>query len=304
MTAAYARIVADIRARIEAGELPPGAKVPSTRQLIAEYRVAMATASKALAALRQAGLVYPVPGVGTVVAGTQPAAPQRKSRATVDRDELARVAVRLADAEGLAGVSMRRIATELGMATMSVYRYVSGRDALLVLMLDAVLGQHRLPAEPPDGWRARAEMSARLVWAACQQHPWLAHALSMTRPQAIPNGIDHTEWLLAAFDGYGLDLDTRMHLGVTLLMYVRGVAVNIEPELRAIQDSGMSAEDWMTTQKQQPTIQAVADPSRFPHLSASLATEVDVTLDSLFEFGLARLLDGYEAFLALHQRLQ
>jgi DNA-binding transcriptional regulator YhcF (GntR family) len=304
MTAAYVRIVADIRARIESGELPPGAKVPSTRRLIAEYGVAMATASKALAALRQAGLVYPVPGVGTVVAGAQPVAPQRKPRRSMDHDEVVRVAVRLADSEGLAGVSMRRIATELGMATMSVYRYVSGRDALLVLMLDAAIGEHPLPAEPPDGWRARAELSARRMWAACQAHPWLAHALSMTRPQAIPNGMDHTEWLLAAFDGYGLDLDTRMHLGVTLFMYVRGVAVNIEPELRALQDSGLSAEDWMTTQKQHPTIQAVADRSRFPHLSASLQTEVDVTLDSLFEFGLARLLDGFEAFLTVHQRLQ
>lgn len=301
MTAGYARIVADIRARIESGELPAGERVPSTRQLIAEYGVAMATASKALAALRQAGLVYPVPGVGTVVAGSKPVARQRKQPAT-DRDEVVRAAIRLADTEGLAGVSMRRIATELGIATMSLYRYVSGRDALLELMIDTVLGRYPLPAEPPEGWRARAELVARRMWTACHQHPWLAHALSMTRPQAVPNAMDYTEWMLGTFDGYGLDLDTGMHLAVTLLLYVRGCAVNIEPELRAEQDSGMSAEAWMTSQK--PTMRGVvADRTRFPHLSGTIRTEVDMTLDSLFEFGLARLLDGIDAMLTVHKRL-
>ncbi|HEX8628679.1 MAG TPA: winged helix-turn-helix domain-containing protein, partial [Catenuloplanes sp.] len=63
----YARIVADIRARIVAGELRPGDRAPSTRQITRQWGVAMATASKALAALRQEGLVHPARGVGTVV---------------------------------------------------------------------------------------------------------------------------------------------------------------------------------------------------------------------------------------------
>ncbi|MGA8113236.1 MAG: GntR family transcriptional regulator, partial [Actinocatenispora sp.] len=166
-TAPYERIVADLRARIEGGELAPGARVPSTRQLIAEYGVAMATASKALSALRQAGLVHPVRGVGTVVAGPDPVARPGSGtpgpdtgaahRPGVGRDDLVRAAIALADAEGLAGLSMRRIATRLGIATMSVYRHVQGRDELVVLMLDRAIGEHPLPADPPPGWRARAE---------------------------------------------------------------------------------------------------------------------------------------------------
>ncbi|MGA8115881.1 MAG: TetR/AcrR family transcriptional regulator C-terminal domain-containing protein, partial [Actinocatenispora sp.] len=142
---------------------------------------------------------------------------------------------------------------------------------------------------------ARAETSARLMWAACRAHPWLAHALSMTRPQAIPHGMDHTEWLLDALNGHDLDLDTKMHIGITLLGYVRGAAVNIEPELRARQDSGLTDEEWMLTQK--PALMAVAGPDRFPHLVRTMRTEVDVTIDSLFEFGLHRFLDGLEVFL-------
>jgi hypothetical protein len=63
-----------------------------------------------------------------------------------------------------------------------------------------------------------------------------------------------------------------------------------------VQDSGLSDEDWMTNQK--PSLdRAMADPARFPHLLSMMNNEIDMNLDSLFEFGLRRLLDGMEAFL-------
>lgn len=302
MAVTYARIVADLQARIESGELPPGSRVPSTRRLVADYGVAMATATKALSALRQAGLVRPVPGVGTVVAdgGTAPlpvpVRPRRPPHERAGTDDVVRAAIELADAEGLAGLSMRRIATQVGIATMSLYRHVSGRDELVTRMLDAVFSDYPPPAVPLARWRDNAEVSARAMWAACQRHPWLANALSMTRPQATPNGALHTEFLLAALDGYDLDLDAKMHLAVTVFMFVRGVAVNIEPELRAVQDSGLSDEDWMTSQ--QPVFdRAFPDPARYPHLRSIPPNSIDITLDSLFDFGLHHLLNGMEASL-------
>jgi DNA-binding GntR family transcriptional regulator len=66
----YARIAAELRGQIERGELQPGQRVPSTREITGRWGVAMATATKVLAALRQDGLVHPVPGVGTVVSDT------------------------------------------------------------------------------------------------------------------------------------------------------------------------------------------------------------------------------------------
>ncbi|BCJ36506.1 GntR family transcriptional regulator [Actinocatenispora thailandica] len=323
MAATYRQIVTDIRGRIESGELAPGAAVPSTRRLVADYGVAMATATKALTALRQAGLVRAVHGVGTVVAEpasapvpTTPEARPPEARPTeapptttrrtaghaarpagpVGRDEVVRTAIAIADADGLAGVSMRRVAAELGIATMSLYRHVASRDELVTRMLDAAIGEQPLPAEPPAGWRARCTVAARTMWAFCQRHPWAAPALSMTRPQSIPNGMDYTEWLLAAFDGYGLDLDTRFRAGLIVLMYVRGLAVNIEPELRAQEDTGLTDEEWMEQQK--PSMLAVVDPERFPQLSSAMHDEVDADLASMFEFGLQRLLDGIEVFLA------
>ena len=79
-TPPYLRIVGELRRRIMAGELGPGDRVPSTRQIVREWGVAMATASRALTALRQESLVRAVPGVGMVVTGAEPTAPGRGAR--------------------------------------------------------------------------------------------------------------------------------------------------------------------------------------------------------------------------------
>jgi hypothetical protein len=165
-------------------------------------------------------------------------------------------------------------------------------------MLDAVYASAPLPDPLPDGWRARAEACARTMWGAFQRHPWAAHVMSMTRPQVLPHGVPHTEALLAAFDGVPgrtFDIDTRMHLTVSVFQFVRGVGVSIEPALLARQDTGMTDEEWMD--QSAPGLRAVADPRRYPHFAVATSTDIDLTLDSLFEFGLARLLDGYAVFL-------
>ncbi|MFD1048962.1 TetR/AcrR family transcriptional regulator, partial [Kibdelosporangium lantanae] len=72
----------------------------------------------------------------------------------LSRDRIVRAAITLADAEGIATLSMRRIAVSLNAGTMSLYRHVPGKDELLELMVDAVLGETP-PAEDGD-WRARA----------------------------------------------------------------------------------------------------------------------------------------------------
>lgn len=300
MTSTSGRIADEIRARIRSGELAPGAPVPSTRRIVAEHGVAMATASRVLDALRRDGLVEVRRGVGTVVAaapagGTAAGAPPA-SAPTVD--DVVRLAMATADAEGLGGLSMRRIATDLGIPTMTLYRYVRGREELLARMLDTVYATSPLPDPLPDGWRARAEVCARTMWAAFQRHPWAAHVMSMTRPQVLPHGVAHTEALLSAFgdvDGRRLDPGTRMHLTVSVFQLVRGLGVGIEPATQARRDDGLTDEEWMD--RTLPDLQAVTDPRRYPHLAAATGTDIDLTLDTLFEFGLARLLDGYAVFL-------
>ncbi|RZS32526.1 TetR family transcriptional regulator [Herbihabitans rhizosphaerae] len=295
----YARIAAGIRDQIESGSLRPGDRVPSTRQLTKDWNVAMATATKALAALRQDGLVRAVPGVGTVVAG-QPAAarPVRVAARRTDRDlTLSRVvaaAVEVADREGIAALSMRRVAAELGVATMSLYRHVSTKDDLLLHMADVVFGEQPLPEPAPDGWRAMIEVSARVQWAIHRRHPWLAPALSVTRPQFARNLLPHTEWTLRALHGRGLDPSTMLYVAISVFTFVRGIAINLEYEAQAQDATGVTSDEWVETQ--QPAMQRILAGGDFPMFTELIAgDDFDLDLDRLFEIGLRWMLDGLAA---------
>lgn len=323
-TARYSGIVAELRRRIESGELAPGERVPSTREITRRWGVAMATATKALTELRREGLVRAVPGVGTVVAagGPPPPTPDRADddppaegahsapgsvreapggarRAAPEQpltpERIVSAAAAVADAEGLAAISMRRVAAELDVATMSLYRHVADKDDLLARMMEAVFSAWSFPAEPPAGWRDRLELAARALWSMFRRHPWLASAMSLTRPQPIAGAIPFTEWVLAALDDRGLDPRTALTAHITLFNYVRGTAVNIETEAEAEALSGLDSEEWMDTR--QPTLQALLATGRFPHFQRLAAVDYDFDLDQLFEFGLQRLLDGLATLL-------
>jgi AcrR family transcriptional regulator len=310
----YAQIAAELRDQIEQGTLAPGDRVPSTREITQRWGVAMATASKALAALRREGIVHPIPGVGTVVGHRQPAhgrpvaltppatpagpAAVRRRGASDPRlapDRIVAAAMAVADAEGLAGLSMRRVATEIGVATMSLYRHVADKDDLLLKMMDAAFGECRFPDDPPAGWRDRLELAARTLWAMFQRHPWLAPALSVTRPQPIARGLACAEWVLSALDGRGLDSSTMLTIHITLVNYVRGTAVNLELEADAEAASGLNSEEWLDTQG--PALRAIVGAGRFPVFERVTATDYDFNLEDLFEFGLQRLLDGLTALI-------
>jgi AcrR family transcriptional regulator len=309
----YAQIAAELRDQIEQGTLAPGDRVPSTREITQRWGVAMATATKALAALRQEGIVRPIPGVGTVVGGqpahgrplalappaAHPVPSAARRRGTADPrlapGRIVTAAIAVADAEGLAGLSMRRVATEIGVATMSLYRHVADKDDLLLKMMDAAFGECRFPAHRPEGWRGQLELAARTLWAMFQRHPWLAPALSVTRPQPIARGLACAEWVLSALDGRGLDPSTMLTIYITLVNYVRGTAVNLELEADAEAASGLNSDEWLDTQG--PAMRAIVEAGRFSVFARVTATDYDFNLETLFEFGLQRLLDGLATFI-------
>src|SRR3984957_15791280 len=310
----YAQIAAELRDQIEQGTLAPGDRVPSTREITQRWGVAMATASKALAALRREGLVHPIPGAGTIVGDRPPRpgppppppppppprgrpAPRRRGAADprLAPGRIVAAAIAVADAEGLAGLSMRRVATEIGVATMSLYRHIADKDDLLLKMMDAAFGECRFPDDPPEGWRDRLELAARTLWAMFQRHPWLAPALSGTRPQPIARGLACAEWVLSALDGRGLDPSTMLTIHITLVNYVRGTAVNLELEADAEAASGLNSEEWLDTQG--PAMMSIVAAGHFPVFERITASDYDFDLENLFEFGLQRLLDGLTALI-------
>ncbi|MFG2429294.1 GntR family transcriptional regulator [Streptomyces sp. NPDC048590] len=299
----YLRIVAEIRRRITEGRLAPGDRVPSTRQVAAEWNVALATATKALTMLRLEGLVEALPRVGTVVASAPtpaPTAPARGHRPPADppaheltTERIVRTAIDMADAEGLAALSMRGIAARLGVAPMSVYRYVPGKDELTLLMADAAFGEEAYPADVPRGWRPRLELGARTLWSLHRSHPWLAQLSSLTRPLLVPRLMVHGEWILSALDGHGLDHTTLFNIHVLLYSHVQGLAVHLEREAQAAATTGQTDEEWMDSRAH--ALQGLVDSGRFPTFTkvvGSFGDGYDLDLDALFELGLTSLLDG------------
>jgi DNA-binding transcriptional regulator YhcF (GntR family) len=283
----YVAIADELRARITRGELPSGARVPSTRRLAADHGVALATAAKALAQLSQEGLVRAEPRSGTVVAG-----PDRRGQRGLTREQLVRAAIAIADAEGLGALSMRGVAARLGVAAMAPYRYVRGKDELVLLMADAAFGERGYPAKPSGDWRDRLTLGGRTLWSLFRRHPWLAQLGPITRPLPLRNLGMHGEWALTALSELGVDAATLCDLHVLFFSYVQGIAIHLEREQHALASSGLSEDEWMNRQLPSMGPMTTGRPVFAKMLRELEETGYDLVLDDLFESGLRALLDG------------
>ncbi|MEQ0559047.1 GntR family transcriptional regulator [Amycolatopsis sp. NEAU-NG30] len=283
----YVAIADELRGRIARGELAPGARVPSTRRLAADHGVALATAAKALALLSQEGVVRAEPRSGTVVAG-----PDRREQRGLTRDRLVRTAIAIADAEGLGALSMRGVAARLGVAAMAPYRYVRGRDELVLLMADAAFGERGYPARPSGDWRARLTLGGRTLWSLFKRHPWLAQLGPITRPLPLRNLAVHGEWALSALSELGVDAATLCDLHVLFFSHVQGMAIHLEREQSALATSGLTGDDWMDHQAPAVAAMAAGHPTFGRMLAELTETGYDLVLDDIFELGMRALLDG------------
>ncbi|MFI0984660.1 TetR/AcrR family transcriptional regulator C-terminal domain-containing protein [Streptomyces exfoliatus] len=290
----YLAIAAELRRRVRSGELSPGDRVPSTRAITREWGVAMATATKALGVLRQEGLVRPEAGVGTVVvplAGPDAHLKRGPDTEPLSRERLVEAALALADAEGLHALTMRRLATALGVSTMALYRHVQGKAELVRLMTDAACGE--VPLGPvPREWRTGLEQGARWLRGMYRRHRWMAHAMaSFTRPVATPNALAYLEWVLKSLRGTPLTSAEKLHTHLLVFAYVQGLSMAEDLEEQARQDTGISDGEWM--EQNEPRHDAIQAGGAYPELEAvTSGGDFGLDLDSLFEFGLRRTLDG------------
>ena len=220
--------------------------------------------------------------------GTKPP-PGRGRKPGMTVDAIVAAAVELADAEGMDGVSMRRVADRLGVGTMSLYRYVPSKAELQDLMLDTVMDD-AVPAGADDDWRAGLERFARASLEGYRRHPWLLRA-SLTRGAMGPNQAAALDAVLRVLDGTGLPGGERMAVVGLVAGYVRGVAQQLVEATRAEQRTGLSDEQFWTGFA--PLLDGHLDPGRFPALTA-LWRNADMVWVDPFDFGLRRVLDGVE----------
>lgn len=211
-------------------------------------------------------------------------------------DRIVTAAIELADAEGLAAVSMRRLSTELGAGTMSLYRHVPGRAELVDLMLDRVQGEGARAPEPDagsttaPGWRKTVETAARDELALYRAHPWLL-SVNQTRPVLGPGAVGGMESMLAGIKDTGLTDPELVSVIIMVSGYVSGVARTQVHAVEVQQVTGVSDDEFWRAQE--PMLSTVMTSGRYP-LMAALSPEAFGPDFDHFEFGLQRLLDGLE----------
>ncbi|WP_020673481.1 TetR/AcrR family transcriptional regulator [Amycolatopsis nigrescens] len=224
--------------------------------------------------------------------------PSRGPKARLTVPEITATAVKLADADGFAALSMRRMAEQLGVSTMSLYTYVPSKAELLDLMVDAVYGETARPEpeEVPGGWRGRLEQIARENATLYHRHPWLLQ-VAISRPNLGPNQVKKYEYELGAVDGIGLT-DLEMDAVLTLITgYVNGAVRGAIEAAQAEQRTGMTDLQWWEAHL--PILEQVIDEAAYPLSTrvgnaAGEAYNAAYAPDQAFEFGLARVLDGIE----------
>ncbi|MFY4721731.1 TetR/AcrR family transcriptional regulator [Streptomyces sp. LaBMicrA B280] len=217
----------------------------------------------------------------------RPEPPDRPVPAPLNRERIVRTAIRLADADGLEAVSLRKVATALGVGPMRLYGYIASKEELLDLMVDAAYAEIR-PAG--DGWREVLRSLAEATRRAAHEHEWLADLLG-GRPQLGPHALANGETVVARLDGVALD--DVMPMVAAVNAYVIGAVRREIAERRAERASGLDEKRWQAALG--PYLQRTFATGRFPALAAVVRDAAHRDADHTFRMGLEFLLDGIEA---------
>ena len=211
---------------------------------------------------------------------------QVASEVGLSKERVVVEAVRLADREGVDGLSMRRLAGALGAGAMSLYHYVAGKEELLDAMIDVVFEEIELPPEGTD-WQSamrQRSVSARQVLA---RHPW-AIGLMESRTSPGPAHLRHREAVTACLRRAGFPVLMATHANWLLDGYVYGFALQAASlPFDPADDFADMAEDVFLPQ---------LPPDKFPYLNESAAALVAAGYDPAeeFTFGLDLVLAGLE----------
>lgn len=178
----------------------------------------------------------------------------------LSRRAIVATAVRVADAEGVGALSMRRLANELNSGVMSLYRHVANKDALLTAITQAACDEHPYPEPAPADWREAMRLAARQDWKVYTAHPWALVTSSSARHFSDTSCLD---WMVDALADLTDDPDLARSFSIAVWSYVQGACIqHVAQELLPAGDR--------------------------PEQSPLRATEED------FETGLETLLDGME----------
>ncbi|WP_040950175.1 TetR/AcrR family transcriptional regulator [Gorillibacterium massiliense] len=220
--------------------------------------------------------------------------------------QIVEAAVKIADEEGLAAVSMNRVASSLGFTTMSLYRYISSKDDLLLLMQDAVCFIPIPPLEAETGWRESFREYVRACIGVFRDHPWFSE-IPITGVPLGPNNMQVIDWVMRTMRDFPLSDYEKLSFVLLLSGYARSTGI-MQRDFDKAMMAGTTPEEIKGLDYSE-AIKRLVTKERFPYLSPIVMSgtytgendpENEEQYGNDIDFGLERILDGIEHY--LHQK--
>jgi len=212
-----------------------------------------------------------------------------RARHALNADAIVEAALRIADDDGLDAVSMRRIAAELRVGTMSLYHHVGDKDELVELMTDAISAELLVPGEILGDWRAGLRAIAQRTRAMFERHPWLIDTAGR-RPLVTPNQLRHIEQSIAVV----AELDVERDIAIAMVMAVDDYTIGHVFRRSRFGDGDRPA----ATDADRARVLELLDTGEFPRLAEVYRTEPDLAPPAdTFDRGLEWIFDGMQTVL-------
>ena len=209
-------------------------------------------------------------------------------RAPLSRERVLEAAVAVADAGGIAGLTIRSLADELGVKPMSLYHHVANKEAIVDGIVDVVFGEIELPPRDAD-WRSAVRQRAYSARAVLRRHPW-ATPLMESRAHPGPATLRHHDAVIGALRRGGFPVALAAHAYSLMDSYIYGFALEEAALPFAPQEAGAAVPDFL----------AQFDARAYPHLVEMAVEHImrpGYDYGAEFDFGLELILDGLERHL-------
>jgi AcrR family transcriptional regulator len=213
---------------------------------------------------------------------TQSVSESPAERVPLSRERVLRGAVAVADTAGIGALTMRSLATELGVKPMSLYHYVAGKDEILDGIVDLVFSEIELPAADGD-WRSQMRRRATSARLALRRHPW-AIGLMESRANPGPATLRHHDATLGTLRSAGFSVAMTAHAYALLDSYIYGFA---------LQEAALPFNSETVTEAAEAIMGVFA--GEYPHLTEMAAEHIlrpGYDFGDEFEIGLTVILDA------------
>lgn len=220
--------------------------------------------------------------------------PQRGPKREMSVERIVDAAVELADADGIGAVSMAAVAAALGFTPMSLYRYVSAKDDLLLLMQEQATGLPPETVRELDGWRARLLALYTEQVLLYQRHPWML-SLPINGSPITPHSSAWLDASLEALETTPLSADERMAVALAVTGNARWCGIVQAGYTEQARGSGLGPDE--VARRESELYDRVITADEFPALRRAIDDGVFTSPSDPFRFGIERVFDGVAAYI-------